>query len=88
MRAKTNELQRFVIRLAIDQHQVGFKVTVAKIFPFAGKRVVAGALGKTCIFYEQFDDLQERFIESGVMFTALFAPVVPLELRSALNPPH
>ena len=41
MRAKTDELQYFVVGLAIDQNQVGLDVTIAMILPIASKRMIA-----------------------------------------------
>jgi hypothetical protein len=41
VRAKPNELQRRIIWLSIDQHQVGLDVAIPVILPLARKRMVA-----------------------------------------------
>jgi hypothetical protein len=40
MRAEPHELQAIVCRLAVDQHQVGFDVAIAVIFPVAGEDMI------------------------------------------------
>ena len=40
VRAKPNELQRRIIWLSIDQHQVGLDVTIPMIIPLTRKRMV------------------------------------------------
>lgn len=42
MRAEAHELQYLVIRLAVDQQQVGLDVTVSVVLPVAGQGVADG----------------------------------------------
>lgn len=40
VRAKPYKLQCFVIGFPVDQHEIGFYVTIAVILPIAGERVI------------------------------------------------
>lgn len=49
MRAETDKLQQHLVRLAIDQDQVGFDVAVPMVFPVAGEGVVAMFFGERLV---------------------------------------
>ncbi len=40
MRAKTHELEVVIIRLAVDENEIGLDMAVAMVAPFAGQRVI------------------------------------------------
>ena len=62
MGAEANKLQHLVVRLAVNQHQVGLDVAIAMLFPLARQRVIAIALGQRRIGTQQSQHLwQERF---------------------------
>ena len=57
MRAQPYELQRFAIRLAVDQDEIWPKVAVAMILPFSRERMIAEARLEGLVGSEQ---LQKR----------------------------
>jgi len=88
MRSKPHLAKGRIVRLLINQHQVGFDVAVPVIFPVAAKSVITEALLKRLIVGEGlYDSLQIR-IESCLVLALGLALVVPFELSGALNRPH
>lgn len=50
--------------------------------------MIPGAIRKTDIREQPRNKLEEIFVERRSAFATLLALIVPLELRSAFNPPH
>lgn len=46
MGADPHKLERFIVRFAINQHQIGPYMAIAVIFPVAGQRVVVVVSGE------------------------------------------
>jgi uncharacterized protein YtpQ (UPF0354 family) len=61
------EIQVRVIRLAIDQHQIGFDVAIAMVQPFVGKGMVPVTLGQWSINDQKCEHLPEFIIKIGAM---------------------
>jgi hypothetical protein len=80
VRTEADELQRFVVRLTIDQYEVGTNMAITKIRPLAGKSMVARSPREPRIRDQPANELQKAFVEFGAVSAAFFAFVIPLEL--------
>lgn len=49
VRTQTHQIKLLVVRLAVDQHQIGLDVTVSVILPLPGQTMVAIALWQRLI---------------------------------------
>ena len=88
MGSKSDKLEHISIGLAVDQHQVGFHVTVPVIFPLANQWVVAEAWRKWLVAREQLEHgYQDRF-EIPVPRGCLHLFVIALEGTGMFNGPH
>ena len=64
MRAEADKLKAGLVRLAVDQNEVGLDVAVAVIVPFAGERVIEIPPGQRLVLRQQRDGFQEIAVEA------------------------
>eukprot|EP01012_Entosiphon_sulcatum_P034746 TRINITY_DN44123_c0_g1_i1.p1 TRINITY_DN44123_c0_g1~~TRINITY_DN44123_c0_g1_i1.p1 ORF type:complete len:136 (+),score=4.50 TRINITY_DN44123_c0_g1_i1:270-677(+) len=88
MRSETHELQHGVIRLAVNQHQVGLDVTVPVVFPVAGEGVVTVLLGQRLVIRQGCDDGNEIARQRLTMRAFGFAFIIAFEPAGLFNRPH
>ena len=88
MRAQTNELQRFVVRFAVNEYEIGAQMAVSMVSPLPGQRMIAAARRQRVIGRQGRRDLLELPIEHARETAPLLAPVVALEGRGSFNRPH
>ena len=88
MGAQPDELQSLVVRLAVNQNQIGLYMAVAMIFPFAAERMVAMACFQCFILHQRTQHSHHFLRESAGMTPFHFTLVVSFELAGAFNRPH
>lgn len=88
MRAHANELQRFCVRLPVDQHQVRLDVAITVILPIARERMVVMPLRKWLICCKSLYDRHQIDVERRPVLSLGGAFIVPLELAGSVNSPH
>jgi hypothetical protein len=88
MRTEPDKLKAVVVRLPVDQHEIGPDVAIAAILPLADERMVAKALRQWSVGREDVHRLHEQFIELLAEDAGLLASVVPLKARGVLNRPY
>src|SRR5260370_12735135 len=85
MRAQPHQDERGGVRLAIDQHKVGFYVAVAVVRPIPGEGVIEIAPRQRDIGGELVDRGGQRPVERLAVPTRFLALVVATESAGALN---
>lgn len=88
MRAEANELQRFCVRLPVNQHQIRLDVAITVILPIARERMVVMPICKQLIYCKSLYDRHQIGVERRPVLSLGCALVVPLELACAVNCPH
>jgi hypothetical protein len=78
--AKSHKAQRVAVRLLVDQHQIGFNVTIPMILPIAGQGMVAVMRFQQRVGQQQEQDGVEIVVEGDSVPTFLLAQIVPFEL--------
>jgi hypothetical protein len=81
-------MQHGVLGLSINEHKVGFDVTVAMIFPVASQGMISLTRLKRKVVGQGVEDCLQVGLKSGAMLALGFALEVVFELRGWLNPPH
>jgi len=88
MRSEAYKFEALCVRLPIDQNEIGFDVTIAKISPLAGKRVIEVAPRQHLIVRQKPYDFSQVDIEAASMPTGFLSTIIALELSGILNTPH
>jgi hypothetical protein len=72
MRAKTHKFKAVVIRLPVNENEIGPDVAVAVIVPFAGRWVIEIPAWQRRVGGEQDDDLHQQGVRFLAVPTGLF----------------
>ena len=88
MRTQPDKPQYFVIRLRVDQHQIGPDMAIAMAFPIAAQRMIAVAFGERLVGLQDRKYFAEQGIERPAMPPPHFAAVVAFEAVGPFNRPH
>ena len=88
MRTETHEFETVIIRLAIDENEIGFDMAVTVIAPFSGQRMIEIPARQRSICGEQVDDLRQESVELLAVPPGFLAHVVMLEAGGVFNLPH
>jgi hypothetical protein len=64
VRAEPDKLKARIVRLAVNQNEVGFGVTVAVIAPLAAEQVIEIPPGQGLVFRQQRHGLQQIGVEA------------------------
>jgi len=88
MRSEAYKLEVLCVRLPIDQNEVRSDVTIAKIPPLAGKRVIEVAPREHLIIRQKPYYFCQISIEAPPMPTGFLSTIIALELSRIPNTPH
>jgi hypothetical protein len=88
MGAEAKKAKRCIVRLAVDQHEVGPEVAVAAVLPLADESMVAEPLRQWLVSGQQGERIGEHAMERRPERTGFDAPKVSFELACAPNRPH
>lgn len=88
MRTEPHQIEVRIVRLSIDENEVGPDMAVPVIAPFAGQRMIEVSARQRNVRHEQPDDLGECSIKLLAVPSRLFALVVALEAIGISNCPH
>ncbi len=88
MRTEANQLERFVVRLAVNQHEIRLHMTIAMVFPVAGQCVVVVARFERLVGGQELD-YHIKFVYDDLTMSALQFPLqVAFELTGRISRPH
>ena len=73
MRAEPDKLQAHVVRLAVDQDQVGSDVAVAVIAPLAAERVIEISPRQRLVLGQHSDGFEQLGVEAFAVPSGFFA---------------
>lgn len=88
MGTEAYKLKIRVVRLALNENEVGPDVAVAMITPLARQRMIEGATGQGPVRGEHVHDLHQQAVELLAVPSRLLAPIVPFEAVRVFNSPH
>jgi len=88
IRAETHQAKSVVVRLLVDQHQVGAEMTIAVIGPVASEGVIVVARIEGHISRKQLQNQDEIACQRGTVATFGLSLVVAFESGGAFNLPH
>src|SRR5437764_11689191 len=88
VRAETDKLKARVVRLAVDQDQVGPNVAIAVVAPVATERVIEIPPRQRFIRRQHRHGLQQRGIEKLAVPSGFLPLVVAPETARMPNGPH
>ena len=88
MRAEADEFEASLVRLALDQNQVGSDVTVAVITPFTTERMIEITSGQLLILRQYIHCLVQLGIELPAVSPRLLPPVAAPKSAGVSNSPH
>ncbi len=88
VRTHANELKNLRVRLAINQQQIGLKVTLAMIAPFASQYVVVILFGQPPVLRQQRNCNRYQGFHFASVLPALLALEIAAKSTGAFNPPH
>jgi hypothetical protein len=76
MRPQTHQLKTGLVRLAVDQHEVGPDMAIAVITPLTRQRVIERTPGQSLIRRQDIDDFHKQAIQPLAVLPRFLAPVV------------
>lgn len=88
MRADAHELEHIIIRLPVDQHQIGLDVAVPVILPFPSQGVVREPGRQGLVIHQQLKHRHQDGFNAPVFWRGLDPLEVALERAGVLNGPH
>jgi hypothetical protein len=88
MGTEPHQLQRVVIGLAIDQHEIGAHVAVAVIVPFPREGMIMITGWQGCVGGEHVDDFSQQGVQPSAVPAFLLAFMIAAEACRFLNRPR
>lgn len=88
MRTETHKFQDLGIWFSVDQHEIGFDMAIAVIFPGTGKCMITVLFRQGLVGGQNHNDRQQVLIKRSAVLASCFALVVSLEARGPFNRPH
>ena len=88
MRSEAYKFEAVRVRLPIDQNEIRLDVTIAKIPPLAGKRMIEVAPRQHLIIRQKPYCFCQISIEAPPMPTGFLSTIIALELSRIPNTPH
>ena len=88
MRADSDELQRALVRLAVDDDQIRLEMAISESLQVAGERVVLVLHRKLRVGREKGNEVQKKLGDVSVIGRSDHLAVFPLEGSGSPNRPH
>ena len=85
LRAEPDKLKTRIVRLSVDQDEVGADVAVAVIAPLATERVIEIAARQRLVLRQHGDGFEQGGIEALAVPSGFLAPVVAAEAAGDLT---
>jgi hypothetical protein len=90
VRTEAHDYEAGIIRLSIDQNEVGPKVAIPMITPLAGKCMIEVAMWQQLVGGKEFDNLHEEAVEPPPVPAGLLPPIdalAPFGVNRDASPP-
>src|SRR5215475_9293752 len=88
MRAEPDKLKVRIIRLTVDQNEVGSDVAVAVIAPLAAERMIEIPPRQWLVLRRDGDGFEKQGIEALGLPSGFLAPVITAKAAGVFNNPH